>query len=94
MAVYTENLATDIIFPHFIIYRRYADGEHCGYRLAMEEGYAFYDTTEENWQQDSPDSEPYQVTYYYTMAYLPLRFNFDNWTYVAVLRSEVDETIS
>lgn len=91
-AVWTEQLANDITFPHIDIYRRYKDGVHDSYRVAPQEGYVFYDTTEEqHMYQDSPESEPYYKTHYYTIAYLPLRFNFDNFSYVAVPRSEVEE---
>lgn len=91
MAVYTEELNTNYNFPNISIYNRYKDGVLCAYRAYPNEGYVMYDTTEEEWQQDSPDSEPYLVTYYYTMVGLPLRTNFDNFSFVAVLRSEVDE---
>lgn len=88
---YTEQLAEDIVFPHFFIFRRYRDGEFVQYRVEPHEGYVFYDTTEENWRQDSPDSEPYLVTIYYTIAYLNPRFNFENFNFIAVPRSEVNE---
>ena len=59
--------------------------------MTANEGYVFYDTTAENYEQPTPDSEPIPVTYYYTLAYLALNYNFDNFPYVAVLRSSVDE---
>lgn len=91
MAVYTEVIDTSFSFSNITIKKRLKDGVQIAWRVYPNEGYVIYDTLEENWQQDSPDSEPYLVTYYYTMAGLPLNYNFDNFHYEAVPRSEVDE---
>ncbi len=91
MAVWTEELDTSFSFPNIDVYKRFRDGEHVQYKVVPQEGYVIYNTTEEHWEQDSPESEPYLVTHYYTAAYLTPNYNFDNFPYVAVLRSEVDE---
>ena len=94
MAEYTTELATDITFPHILVYRRYRDGEHSGYKVLTEEEYVMYDTTE-------PAEEPIYdrhgniigyrpCQYYYTRLECPVNFDFDNFTYVAVPRDSVD----
>ena len=88
----TYELATDIIYPNINVYRGFTDGVLKRYKVEPAEGYVFYDTAEENFEQDSLDSEPRPVTYYYTLAFLPTNYNFDNFHYVAVLRSEEEQT--
>ena len=88
---FTFEIDTSFSFPNIDIYKQFYNGSQTGWRVTPHEGYVIYDTTEENWAQDSPDSEPYPVIYYYTAAYLPIRYNFDNFTFEAVPRSEVDE---
>ena len=102
MAVWTEELATDLVYPNLEIYRRFKDGVHSGYRLIPCEGYVMYDITrtdtepllDENgnqvWDDDGNPAEV-PVTYYYTVAYLPRVYNFDNFPWRAALRSSVDE---
>ena len=89
-----EYLPTDYNFPNLTIEERYTNDILRGYRLTANEGYVFYDSTEENFEPvdpSDPAGEQRPVTYYYTLAYLPLNYNFDNFQYVAVLRSSVDE---
>ena len=90
-AVYTEEVATDIVFPNITVYRRYKDGVHCGYRAYPNEGYVMYDTTDENYDYDTETGDLIPVTHYFTMAGFPANYNFANFTWVAVPRSEVDE---
>lgn len=78
-------------FPNLTIEERYSDGILRGYRLTANEGYVFYDSTANDVEIDPDTMEQIPVTYYYTLAYLPLRHDFDNFRYVAVLRSSVDE---
>lgn len=91
MAEYTEVIDNSFSFPNITIKKTLKDGVQYGWRAYANEGYMMYDTTSEIWQQDSPDSEPYLVTHYFTLAGFPLNYNFDNFTWVAVLRSEVNE---
>ena len=91
MAEHTEVLATDLNFPNLLIYRTYADGVHDGYRVVSADGYVMYDSAENSTELDPDTMEEVPVTYYYTVAHLSMRTNFDNFTWVAVLRSEVDE---
>ena len=91
MAVWTEELATDISYPNIDVFRRYRDGVHSGYRITPKEGYVMYDTNDENYDIDPETGNEIPVIHYFTIAYLPTNFNFDRFSWVAVPRSEVDE---
>lgn len=90
MAVYTESINTNFNFPHIDIYNRYKDGVLSAYKLIPHEGYVVYDTTENNIEIDPETGEEKPVTYYSRMVIFPLNYNFNNFSYVAVLESEVD----
>lgn len=92
MAVYTEVIDTSFNFPNIDIYKKLKDGVHSAWRVYPQEGYVMYDTNDQNYIPN-PDNEMELIpaTFYYTMAGLPLNYNFDNFSWVAVLRSEVDE---
>ena len=91
MANYTETLNENFNFPHIDIYNQYRDGVQYGYRAYTHEGYVMYDTTDNTFEPDPETGEEIPVTYYYTLAGFPLRYNFDNFTWVAVPRDSVDE---
>lgn len=86
-----EYLPTTYEFPNLTIEERWHNGTMRGYRLTANEGYVFYDTTANNTELDPETMIERPVTYYYTLAYLNSNYNFDNFPYVAVLRSSVDE---
>ena len=90
MAVYTEELATDIIFPNISVYRQFRDGVHNGYKITANKGYVMYDAAANNMDYDE-EGNPFPVTYYYTLVYAPLSANFNNFTWVAVPRDSVPE---
>lgn len=90
-AVYTEEIATDKVYPHIIVYRKFKDGVQSGWRLATESGYVMYDTNDHYTESDPDTMEEIPVTYYYTGAHLPLNYNFDAFSWVAVPRDSVDE---
>lgn len=102
MAIYTETLNTNYNFPNIDIYNRYKDGVLSSYKVYPHEGYVMYDEndvyTEILYDENGDmvydeDGNPVEVTVrrYFTMAGLNARYNFDNFPYVAVPRSEVDE---
>ena len=91
MAVYTFEIATEYNFPNITVYRKLTDGVQTAWRINANEGYVFYDTTAENYEQLAPDTEPVPVTYYYTVASLPMREDMVNFRWVAVPRDSVDE---
>lgn len=91
MAVIVYEVATDITFPNITIERRYSDGVLMGYRMRANEGYVFYDINANDTELDPETLEEIPVTYYYTIAIIPLNYNFDNFHWVAVPRDSVDE---
>lgn len=91
MTTYTQELATDIIFPNISVYRKYENGEHCAYEVYPNDGYVMYDTTIKDYEIIDPDSPPVPTIYYYTWVTFPKTSNFENFTWVAVLKSTVDE---
>lgn len=91
MAVYTQELATDIVFPNITVYRDYKDGVHYGYEVYTNEGYVMYNTAAEDYEILDPDVGPVPTTYYFTWLSCPLNYNFANFTWVAVPRNTVPE---
>lgn len=90
-SVYTEDIATDKVYPHIIVHRTLMDGVQNGWRLATESEYVMCDNTDKNVQLDPDTMEETPVTYYYTGAELPLYYNFSAFPWVAIPRNSVDE---
>ena len=91
MAVITFEPAPDIVLENMTAQRKYVDGVFSATRIYANEGYVMYDTTDENYELDPDTLEEILVTYYYTQVTFPAQFDFANFTWVAVPRSEVDE---
>lgn len=91
MPEYTKELATDIVFPHILVYRQYSDGVHYGYEVLTESGHVMCNPNANDTEFDSETMQEIPVTYYYVSKHLPLNFNFDNFPWVAVPRDSVDE---
>lgn len=91
MANYTEELNTSFNYPHIDIYNRLRDGELTGYQARTHDGYVMYDTDANDTEINPDTMEEVPVTYYYTLRGFTKTYNFDNFSWVAVLRSEVDE---
>lgn len=87
---YTFIPDTEHIFPNLTLEKKLRDGELAGYRLTPNEGYVMYRLDANEFEMDEYGNE-YPVTYYYVLAYLPVRTNFDAFNWAAVLRSTVDE---
>lgn len=79
------------IYPNITVRKKMRDDVFAGWRINSNEGYVFYDTTENNTEIDPETDDEISVIYYYTEADLTKYFNWNNFNYVAVLRSEVDE---
>lgn len=90
-AVYTEKIATDLAYPHLIVYQTFRDSTQNGWRLTTESGYVMYDTNDHYTQLYPDTTEETPVTYYYTGAHLPVNYNFDAFPWVAVPRKGIDE---
>lgn len=91
MAIYTQELNTNYNFPHIDIYNRLTDGVVTGYQARTHEGYVMYNSTANDTEPDFENGGEKPVTYYYRLAGFPLRYNFDNFPWVAVPEDEVDE---
>lgn len=78
------------IYPNITVRKCLRDGVFVRWRINANEGYVFYDTTENNMEIDINTGEEISVTYYYTEADLPPMFNWDNFSYVAVPRNSVN----
>ena len=89
--MFTYELATDYNYPNINIYRRYYNGEFNGWKAETADGYVMYNPNANNTELDPETGLERPVIYYYTGTDLPLRYNIDNFPYVAVLRSSVDE---
>lgn len=86
-----KTLNTNFNFPNIGIYNVFnSEGNLLFYEAIPNEGYVMYCTTQEAYEEDEYGNLV-PVTYYYTCASLPLTYNFSNFSWVAVLRSEVDE---
>ena len=79
------------IYPNITVEKKYYEGVFSGWRITANEGYVFYDTTANDTELDPDTMEETPVTYYYTLAYKNKNYNWNNFHYVAVLRSSVDE---
>ncbi len=91
MAVYTKEIATEYNFIGITVYKTLCDGVQTGWEIRASDGYVFYDTTANNTDIDPDTMEEISVTYYYTVASLPLREDMVNFRWVAVPRDSVDE---
>lgn len=92
MAIYTYVIDEEHnIYPNITVKKILRDDVFTGWRINANEGYVFYDTTEQNYEIDPETFVPIPITYYYTEADLPPNFNWNNFSWVAVPRNEVDE---
>lgn len=91
MAVYTYEVATEYNFPGITVYKSLRDGVQTGWRINANDGFVFYDTTANNTEYNPDTMEFVPVTYYYTVAALPMREDMVNFRWVAVPRDSVDE---
>lgn len=91
MAEWTREINTNYNFPNINILNVLEDGVLSRYEAVPQEGYVMYDTQAEDYIVDPETTELVPVTYYSTLVGMPKTFDFDNFTWVAVLRSTVDE---
>ncbi|MBQ6825975.1 MAG: hypothetical protein IJP34_04885 [Clostridia bacterium] len=84
-------LATDLNFPNLTIYRRMNGETQIGYEMVPNEDYVFYDSTANDFRFEPYTMEEIPVTYFYTIAFLPTKFKFDNFPFIAVERGSIDE---
>jgi hypothetical protein len=91
MAEYTYIPDTEHVYPNLTIKKVLRDGVLVYYDLTSNDGYVMYRTNANDMEMDE-NGEWHPVIYYYTHAILQPRTNFETqFTWVAVLRSTVDE---
>lgn len=78
-------------YPNITVYDRFRDGTPFGWRVEANEGYVMYHANENATELDPETGLERPVTYYYTEAGLSPYYNWNNFDFVAVLRSTVDE---
>jgi hypothetical protein len=91
MANWNYETATEYNFPNITLYKVLKDGEHVRWRFVSNDGYVMYNTTANNTELDSDTMEEIPIVYYYTNVDCPLNYNFNDFTWIAVLRTDVDE---
>ena len=89
--IFTEEITTEMNFSNITVHKRYRDGELCAYIASADEGFVMFDTTAENYEQESPESEPVKVNHYYTRVIFPLSTNFEKFSWEAVEKSAINE---
>ena len=88
-SVVTEVLDTSFNFPHVDIYRRFYDGVQSSWRVYPHEGYIMYSQSTDIIANMNPETgEETTEIYYCRMANLSMRYNFDNFDYIAVLEGD------
>ena len=85
---YIERKAAQFNFENITIYEWINDTTNtlAGYRARPNEGYVMYDPNDDYYDEDNN-----LIRYYKTLAGLPKNYDFNNFPYIAVLRSTVNE---
>ena len=91
MAEYTRVLNTSFNFPNIDIFNILKDGVKTRFEAVPHEGYVMYDVNANDTEINPDTMEEVPVTYYYTLRGFTKTYNFNNFSWVAVLRSEVNE---
>ena len=90
MAKYIRELNTSYNFDNIDIINVLNDGTLSFYEAVPHEGYVLYDTEGEYPIVIDPETgeESVELQYFTSVAF-PLMYNFNNFSWIAVLRSEV-----
>ena len=95
MAQIVYVVSPTITLPNITVEEKYADGVLISHRLTANEGYVIYDTSandvEYETNPETGEDIEIPVIYYYRQVTYPIRVPVENWDYVAVLESTVDE---
>lgn len=92
MAEWTFPIDTEHnVYPNMTVHKKLRDGVLSGWRIKANEGYVIYDTQEDNSYVDPDTGDLVSPIYYYVEADKPAIYNWNNFHYVAVLRSSVPE---
>ena len=88
MAVFTYEIATDIVLPNITVERQYADGVHIAYRVRPNEGYVLHNPALDVSYEDEFGNEIFEQ-YYYRETIIPVQQIPSTWGWEAVLESDV-----
>lgn len=83
--------SANITLPNITVEEVLQDDVLIGHRLTANEGYVIYDTNANDVDYDPETLEPIPVILYFRQATIPVRVPVENWGWVAVLESTVDE---
>lgn len=87
MSNYKFEIDTTKVFENMIVEKRYIDSTFKGYRIRAIDGY----TIQDSYTQYNEEKEQEEVVYTYSnMIYTPAKYNWDNFSYVAVKESEIN----
>ena len=89
MAVFTYEIATDIVLPNITVERKYADGVQSAYRITANEGYVLHSPSRDVEVTDPMTGETHIEQYYYRQATIPVVRPVETWDWHAVLESDV-----
>lgn len=70
MAIYKEEVASDIVLEHMTAARRFVDGNLSAIRIYAQEGYVLYDTEEPEVQLELTDPHTGEMVAYPYRTYL------------------------
>jgi hypothetical protein len=90
------------IYPNIIVYKTVLNGVQDGWRILPADGYVMYNQNandmepvlDENGdliEDENGNVLERPVTYYFVNVDFPLRYNWNNFAWVAVLRDSVNE---
>lgn len=88
MAVFTYEIATDIVLPNITVERQYVDGVHNAYRVRPNEGYVLHNSDLDVSYED-PDGNIIHEQYYYRETVIPVQYPVSMWNWEAVPESDV-----
>ena len=90
-----EYRPSNIALPNITIQEKYLNDVLISHVLTADEGYVIYDTSandaELKTDPETGEAIEVPVIYYYRQATIPINVPVENWTWVAVLESTVDE---
>lgn len=87
----TYELSVDHnVYPHLTVWDRLQGGRHAGFRVNAEQGFVFYDSSEEREPVIDPmtgEKLPVEI-YYARVRYLPRNYDWSKFALCAVREEE------
>lgn len=89
--MWTREINNNYSFEYIDILNVMHDGIINRYEAVPKDGYVMYDTTDKSVEKNPDTGEEMTVVYYYKLCGFPLNFNFNNFTWVSVPISSINE---